>query len=118
MLVINNEVIIGCDVDNTLVRKVDTGSIQIINPNDNKLFNYEIHTDHVDLLRQYKGRGFYIIVWSANGVKHAESVVIALGLNDGTVDQIMTKPMKHMDDKTEAEYIVGSRVFIPMEGFE
>jgi hypothetical protein len=114
---IDAEVVVGTDVDGTLVRRNDEGEISILNPYDNVTYRYSIHTEHVELLRQYKGRGFFNIVWSANGKKHAESVIDALGLNDGTIDLVMTKCMKHLDDKTKAEFIVGSRVFIPKAGW-
>ena len=127
MIVNRNEVIIAVDVDGTLIRRVideditnpywQGQTIDITNPYDNSIYKYFVHTEHVELLRQYKGRGFYIKVWSANGVGHAESTVKALGLDDGTVDCIETKPMKHLDDKKELECIVGARVFINKEGF-
>lgn len=115
-----NEVNVGCDVDGTLVRLAipgDTDTISIRNPYDGIDYSYVPHWGHVDLLRQYAGRGFYNIVWSAGGVKHAESVVEALGLNDGTVKEIMTKVMKVIDDKDDMNNIVGVRVFIPEAGF-
>lgn len=116
----NNEVIIGCDIDGTLIRPTKAGEIAeltVVNPYDNKSYDYIIHNEHVELLRQYKGRGFFIRAWSANGVKHAHSVILALGLDDGTIGSVETKPMKHMDDRKDLEAIVGARVFIPKEGF-
>lgn len=120
MRVNKHEVIIGCDVDGTLIRPAtehEDNTIKIVNPYDKQTHRYTIHSEHVELLRQYKGRGFYVKVWSAGGVLHAESVVKALGLDDGTVDEVETKPMKHMDDKKDIEAVVGSRVFIPKEGW-
>lgn len=120
MQINNAEVIVGCDVDNTLVKPCsenEVPDIYIINPYDNKQYAYMIHHEHVDLLRQYKGRTFFIRVWSAGGVQHAVSVVKALGLDDGTVDSVETKPMKNLDDRKDAIHIVGSRVFIPKEGW-
>lgn len=134
MKINNNQVIIGCDVDGTLVRRKklnDLGNenytgrhLYIVNPYDKQNYGYIAHEAHIELLRQYKGRGFYIIVWSANGVGHAKSVVDALGLGDpadggdGTVDEVMTKCMKVMDDRKDVEGICGSRVYIPEEGFD
>lgn len=123
----NAEVIVCCDVDGTLIRPVNTrydtdgqplhNTVTITNPYNNKQYFYEVHIEHVDLLRMYKGRGFYIRVWTANGVQHAVSVVKALGLDDGTVDSVETKPIKNMDDKKSCIHIAGSRVFIPRTGF-
>lgn len=125
MRINNSETIVAVDIDGTLIRPVDSsfkntienGFITVINPYDDQEYTYETHTEHINLLRQYKGRGFYIKVWSAGGVKHAVSVVRALGLNDGTVDEVETKPIKHMDDKKSPVHIVGSHVFIPRLGF-
>jgi hypothetical protein len=120
MKINENEVIVTCDVDGTLVRPATESDLivtYITNPYDKKTYKYVIHDEHIDLLRQYKGRGFYIRVWSAGGVKHAASVVKALGLDDGTVDDVETKPMKHVDDKKDGMHIIGSRVFIPKTGF-
>lgn len=117
MKVNSNQFIVACDIDGTLVRRSDTGLYIITNPYDNTAYKYEIHDENIELLRQYKGRGFYIKVWSANGVGHAVSVIEALGLNDGTVDECETKPCKHMDDRTSVDAVVGPRVFIPKDGW-
>lgn len=121
MLINEAEVIVACDVDGTLIKparySTGEGCIGIINPYTNKEHFYEVHTDHVDLLRQYKGRGFFIRIWTANGVQHAVSVVKALGLDDGTVDSVETKPMKNLDDKKSSIHIAGARVFIPRNGW-
>ncbi len=122
MRINESETIVAVDVDGSLVKQVPSGydgfdGIEITNPYDDKTYTYVIHREHVDLLRQYAGRGFYIKVWSAGGVKHAVSVVRALGLNDGTVKEVETKPIKHVDDKRNPVHIVGSHVFIPKTGW-
>lgn len=114
---LEKEVIVTTDVDGTLVKRNPNGLISITNPYDGETYKYDVHWEHVELLKQYHGRGFCNIVWSANGRKHAESVVDALGL-DKFVSVKMTKPMKHLDDKRSAEFIVGSHVFIPKSGWE
>lgn len=122
------EVVIACDIDGTLVKRVDPHlysiehRLDITNPYDNKTYTYIAHKENIELLRMYKGRGFWIKVWSANGYGHAEAVVHALKLGDGpggdkTVDEIETKPMKHMDDRTDIDAVVGPRVFIPRPGW-
>lgn len=126
MRINDSETIVVCDVDGTLIRPIvdfpegflRNDIVKIKNPYDEQEYTYEIHHEHISLLRQYKGRGFYIKVWSAGGVQHAVSVVKALGLNDGTVDEVETKPIKNMDDKKSSVHIIGSRVFIPRFGFE
>lgn len=119
---IDEQVIVTTDVDGTLVRRIegeryDGEVITVINPYDGIAYKYAVHTEHVELIKQYAGRGFFNIVWSANGVGHAESIAKKLGLYPGVVNLVMTKPMKHLDDKRDAEFIVGSHVFIPREGF-
>lgn len=113
---IDKEVIVTTDVDGTLVKRNPNGNMSITNPYDGITYKYDVHWEHVELLKQYHGRGFFNIVWSANGRKHAISVVEALGL-DEFVHLRMTKPMKHLDDRRSPEYIVGSHVFIPKEGW-
>lgn len=113
---LDKEVIVTTDVDGTLVKRNINGTMIITNPYDGQAYKYDVHWEHVELLKQYHGRGFCNIVWSANGRKHAEAVVAALGL-DEHVPIKMTKPMKHLDDKRSPEFIVGSHVFIPREGW-
>lgn len=112
MEVIYNEQIVCFDCDDTLVlwpenhpnhfpnasfAQPSPGSIPITDPYDNSV-NYLIpHTKHISLLKKYKGRGNYIRVWSAAGVKWAEAVVKALAIED-YVDSVETKPLKLIDD--------------------
>lgn len=117
MQVNEDRVNVVVDVDNTLVKRSPYGEkfeVSIVNPYDGKTYYYAIHHEHVELIKQYAGRGFYIKVWSANGSGHAASVVTALKL-DGYVNEVDTKPMKFIDDKTSADQIVGSHIFIPKD---
>ncbi len=98
--VIHNENIVCFDVDGTLVIP-DTHpvsrEITIVNPYSNTPGEYRIHHGHVELMKIYKGRGCFVRVWSHGGVKWAEAVVAALGLQE-YVDSIETKPAKLIDD--------------------
>lgn len=126
MKTIENEVNVGFDVDGTLIRPAtrEDKTDESMYPNgrllhifaDNTSKYYLVHTEHVELLKSYRKRGFYVIVWSANGHDHAGRIVRALNLED-SVDLVMTKCMKHVDDRKDIEGIVGSHVFIPMKGF-
>lgn len=113
---LSNENIIVVDVDETLILNKSEikylNSIPIMNPYDNRVYYYTPHTEHISLIRMWKGRGMCVIVWSGNGVEHAASVVKALGL-DGYVFMCMTKPTRCVDDRTELEYICGTRIYIP-----
>lgn len=119
MEVVKNEQIVCVDVDDTLVIWSDhftqphVNSQTFIDPYDNSV-NYLIpHQQHIDLIKKYKGRGFFIIVWSAGGVRWAESVVKTLGL-ENYVDKVMTKPAKYVDDLSCDKWM-GNKVYIPFK---
>lgn len=126
MKTIDSEHVIMVDVDNTLVlwgkdHRIPLARITDKNFNDKRILFVDPYTGdnlyltphnvHIRLLRQYKGRGFTIIVWSMAGVKWSESVVKTLGIED-IVDYCMTKPAKHLDDKQDIDSIIGSRVYL------
>lgn len=117
MKVINNENIVGCDIDDTLLMwdsptvegpgkvKLDfAGGVVFLTP----------HHYHIQLLKTYKERGYYIIFWSANGSAHATRAVEALGLEylaDGKTGHVQGKLTKHMDDNPDSASILGPRVY-------
>lgn len=73
------------------------------------------HEEHVDLLKSYRQRGFFIRVHSNNGWKWAKQVVEKLNLMD-IVHEIETKPCKFMDDyQLEHNEVIGQRVYIPFK---
>lgn len=118
-----SETVVVVDCDDTLCMWSDKftqpheGAIPFHDPYDNSTNYLKPHTMHVELIKKYKGRGFHIIVWSAAGCQWAKSVVETLGLTD-YVDQIMTKPIKYVDDITDdnrISRILGTRVYIPYE---
>lgn len=121
------ENIVAVDIDGTLVKRASEQDIaiasaqcqhllKVTNPYDNKNYLYLTHDENIQLLLISKARGFYIKVWSAAGYGHAESIVKALKL-EMVVDEIETKPCKHIDDRTDIVSILGPRVFIPKEGW-
>jgi hypothetical protein len=115
--VIKNENVVHVDIDDTLLLwdhptiagpdKLDiefAGRTVFLTP----------HNYHVDLLKTYKERGYYIVFWSANGWAHAQRAVVALNLEelaDGEYGHIQTKPCKYMDDNDDPASILGPRVF-------
>lgn len=119
MKINESEVIVVCDVDDTLVMWSDRftqpheGATPFLDPYDNSTNYLTVHQMHVDLIKKYKGRGFYIRIWSAAGYKWAASVVKTLGLEE-FVDSIETKPMKYVDDLT-GDKVLGARVYIPFK---
>lgn len=116
MEVIYNEQIVCFDVDDTLVlydpdySDPNVDIVYFTNPYDGSLIGLTPHHQHLDLMKKYKGRGYYVVVWSAGGVKWAESVVKTLGIEQ-YVDLVTTKPSKYVDDLPCGEWM-GNRVFI------
>lgn len=117
MELIDAEIVVVCDIDDTLVMwggdhtRPDPSRIELVSPYSGTTVYLKPHWDHVELLKQYKGRGFEIILWSAGGAKWAYAVGYALGLQD-VARFAMTKPMKHLDDLTDVNHIVGNRVYL------
>jgi len=107
--VVKNELTIFCDVDGTIIRPSESGSILM--PYGSTVKRFEPIVDHVELLKAYKNRGFYVVVWSMGGPEWAELAVKALKL-ERFVDLVIGKPLKHMDDKEDLGSIVGNRVFL------
>ncbi len=117
MNIIKRELIVGCDVDDTILMW-DNPTVPGIGKLEIEFAGKTVyltpHTYHVDLLKMYNKRGYYITVWSANGYEHAVNAVTALGLQElvsGDNGHIQTKLTKHMDDSTNAEGILGPRVY-------
>lgn len=116
MKINKNEMIVGVDVDETLVmhHPEDYENIKLVKLNYyGHPKEFGIHQDHIELIKAYKKRGFYVRVHSANGVQWAKEVVIKLGLED-FVDDVETKMAKFVDDK-DALYVFGTNVYVPLK---
>lgn len=117
MIKLNQESIVLVDVDQTLVvwnkgyKKPGKNKIKFIDPYTKDILYLTPHNVHIRLIKQYKGRGFGIIVASMAGVRWCESVVKTLKL-EKYVDLIMSKPTRHVDDKDDKKDIIGSRVYL------
>lgn len=116
MKVIEGENTVYCDVDDTLVmwddnfREPHEGAKKFLDPYDGSSNYLTPHKKHIELLKKYKGRGVTVIVWSAAGVKWAESVVKTLGLVE-YVELVITKPNKIIDD-LPVEAIFSTRIYL------
>jgi hydroxymethylpyrimidine pyrophosphatase-like HAD family hydrolase len=116
MRVIDNEMIVCFDVDDTIVKwsgnhtQPHTHAIEFTDPYNNDLVFLIPHKKHINLLKQLKNRGYTIIVWSGGGYRWAETVVNTLKL-ESYVDTAMSKPAKYVDD-LQAHDILGSRIFL------
>ena len=112
-----DELVLPIDVDDTLIIRNNNdhddrpGRIEFIDPANGKKKYYKPHFRHIELLKHFSDRGFFIIVWSGSGGKWAKEVVKKLGL-DAWVDIKLCKPSKYMDDKG-CETWMGNRMFFP-----
>lgn len=114
MQLIENENVVGVDIDNTLLMWDDATV-----PGPNKIeFEYggntvylTPHNYHIAIVKSWHERGYHVILWSANGYRHAKQAADALGLAFTERFQIMTKLSKHLDDTTNPGSIVGPRVY-------
>lgn len=109
MIHISGEMNVVYDIDQTLILH-DKGNTSITDPYTGTTKLYQIHTKHVELLKQHKNRGYQVFVWSNGGDKWAKAVIEALGLTDH-VDYVMTKMCKFVDD-TSADKVLGNHVYL------
>lgn len=113
MKVIENELVVATDIDDSLAcwhNPTVDGPGKLPISFAGKTVYLTPHTYHVDLIKMYKERGYFIIAWSANGNQHCKRVIQALGLEE-YVDICMSKLTKHLDDSDNAAAILGPRVF-------
>jgi HAD superfamily phosphatase (TIGR01681 family) len=110
--VFKNELVVVVDCDGTLIKPSDHfGSGTFSLPYGSSMVQFEQIKVHVDLLKEYKNRGFVVVVWSMGGWAHAQRIVEALKI-ERFVDIVMSKPNKYVDDRTDIESILGTRIFL------
>ena len=116
MIVTRNDNVVCFDVDDTLVMwswesRFNEQSIVFDN------FGYETrllpHQKHIDLMKQFKARGHYVIVWSQGGYEWAASVVKTLQL-ESYVDEVKTKPKWVIDDLPPGAWL--TRSYMDLDG--
>ena len=104
MKVITNPIIVGIDVEQTLIDwyfdPKTTSKKDLIEIGGMKC---KPILECIHELKLCKARGFYVIVWSAAGAELASEVVWTLGL-DKYVDVVMAKPKFMIDDKTPNDW--------------
>lgn len=111
--VIQNEHIVAFDIDETIVHHIKDptdDSLEILNPYSGSIIICQPIKQHVELMKQYKGRGLFVVVWSKAGSLWAETVIRELLLED-YVDLVMTKFDRFVDD-LQADEVLGERVYI------
>lgn len=113
--IVNNENVACFDVDFTLIEEClpSNKADKILDIRTGEYEYFKPYHEHIKLLKQMKGRGRFVIVWSAGGYYWAEAVVKYLGL-EKYVDLIMTKPGVMVDDKPIQEWT--TRVYLPKKG--
>lgn len=116
MNTIDNEHIVCIDVDDTLVM----WDIPEGHDGETILFdNFGVaewllpHKAHIELMKRFKVRGQFVIVWSQGGVEWASEVVKRLELTD-YVDLVMTKPQWIVDDLPMAAWT--KRSYLDLDG--
>lgn len=116
MLVTKNDKVVCFDVDDTLVmwswpEKFNDRVVIINNYGHNT--SLVPHEKHIALMKQFKARGYYVIVWSQGGFEWANAVVEALDLT-AFVDEVKTKPKWYVDDL--GSHIWMTRSYFDMDG--
>lgn len=111
MIYLDKEHSVMFDVDNTIVMHGEHEELVVNNPYQHgQEISLAVHEAHVNLLKDFKGRGYQVVVWSANGAAWAKQVIMALRLEE-YVDVVMSKPQKYVDD-LEAKDIMGIRIYM------
>ena len=116
MQVVENENMVCFDVDDTLVM----WNIPPGREGECTLFNnfgfaewLLPHKPHIELLKSFKVRGQFVVVWSQGGYQWAREVVKHLGLEE-YVDLVMSKPKWIVDDLPPSAWT--KRSYMDLEG--
>lgn len=109
MYKLNGNLIVYCDVDNTLVLfglPDDENTIVLF---ENQIeCRIRPNKKIIEKLKEHKLRGHTVVVWSQGGVDWAETVVKQLNLQS-VVDVVMTKPTWFIDDLSSNEFMGDDR---------
>lgn len=118
MKIVQNERVIMCDVDDTLVMhrpifREHADAVILEDPIEDGEIVLQINRPMVRLVKEEFERGSYIVVWSRGGYDWATSVVRAVGLIE-YVHLVMTKPFAYFDDKDVSTWMP-DRVYLTPE---
>jgi hypothetical protein len=118
MKIIESEMIIMSDIDDTLILDSNPNDenenyVDIVCPYSGQNERRKIHEAHVKLVREKKARGYTIFAWSAAGYQWAAAVIKALGL-ENEVDFAMSKPTAYLDDLPASSWMP-YRIYIPVK---
>lgn len=118
-ILVENENIVGVDIDDTMILYPE----ESLTKEQALMLGYREFEDftgkkilalpsekHIRLLEYYHARGFWIIVWSGNGYRHADNILKQLGVRH-CANQIMSKMGRYLDD-VECSRWMGTRVYL------
>lgn len=122
MQIAPSEVSIFFDVDDTLIFWDDQSHkgpaenyIEMVCPHDGLRTHHRVHERHVKFLKKQKAKGYTVVVWSASGTKWAAEVIKKLGIED-YVDYVISKPVKWVDDLSDANHNLGTHIYLSEDG--
>lgn len=116
MKITENDNVVCFDVDDTLVmwswpEKFNDDVITFNN------FGHDVqlvpHKKHIELMKQFKARGHYVIVWSQGGYEWAKAVCETLQI-ERFVDEVKTKPKWIVDDLPPSVWM--TRSYMDLDG--
>lgn len=112
MKVIDNDRMTFFDCDDTLImwNKIAL-DLPVVTINGRE---FQVHTKHVQKIKDYHVMGFCVVVWSTSGRLWAKAVTEALGLTN-EVSYVMSKPHRVFDDAKELSSTI-KHGYIPLEG--
>lgn len=110
MPVIENDRVTCMDVDDTLIfwSRVDA-DLPVVNINGR---DFQIHTKHLQKIKDHHLMGFHVIIWSMSGHRWAHTVAKALGVE--SIVTCMCKPHRVFDDAKNLGDTIGHG-YIPIK---
>lgn len=109
-IVIENDHPWGVDIDDTLllwdvpVTTPGVKTVTFLHPTLGYTISVVINENNLLLMKEKKGRGCFIVLWSQGGYEYGRVVRDALNLQ-GFVDLIMTKPVGLIDDLPSSAWL-------------
>lgn len=107
MIALESDLVVFCDVDDTLVKWNYTKEEEeraIIFDNFGVKTPLVPHLVHIEQLMKHKARGHMVIVWSQGGWEWSQEVVKKLGIED-YVDLVISKPRWFYDDLPSSAFM-------------
>ena len=113
---IETELLIPCDIDQTLIcwdSLPPPTMVEFIDPYDNRPRLVVPHKPNIKIMMNYLERGATVLVWSRSGYKWAEAALKALNIDHDNII-VASKPFAYIDDKPGQEWM-GEQVFLPID---